>query len=353
MSDAVDAARPVPGGPVHRVLSGQRLPVPPIWLMRQAGRYLPEYRQTRSQAGSFLDLCFAPKLAAEVTLQPIRRFDFDAAILFSDILVVPFALGRRVAFVEGEGPVLDPIAAGEIAALDPAKVMERLAPVLETVDRVRSDLSREKTLIGFCGAPFTVATYMVAGHGTRDQEPARLMAYRDPASFGRLIDVLAEASADYLIAQARAGADVLQIFDSWAGVLPEAEFTRWSTEPTARIVAKVRAAVPGVRIIGFARGAGIRLGAYAEATGVDAVGVDWTLPLAYIRDSLQPMVAVQGNLDPLALLAGGPQLDEAVSRILAGLSSGCFVFNLGHGILPQTPLEHVTRLVQLVRGQAA
>ena len=318
--------------------------------MRQAGRYLPEYRALRAKAGSFLALCFDPELASAVTLQPIERFDLDAAILFSDILVVPLALGRRVWFVEGEGPRLDPIDAAGIAALEDGSAGETLAPVLETVRQVRQTLDSGKTLIGFCGAPWTVATYMVAGRGTADQAPARAFALEAPDTFRTLIDRLVAISADYLIAQLDAGADVVQIFDTWAGVLDEDGFERWCVEPTAEIVRRVKAAVPTAKVIGFPRGIGAKLERYAEGTGVDGVSIDWSVPLGYARERLQAHVAVQGNLDPMVLMAGGDALEKAVERICSGLGSGRFVFNLGHGILPQTPVEHVARLVMLVRG---
>jgi uroporphyrinogen decarboxylase len=321
--------------------------------MRQAGRYLPEYRQTRQRAGSFLDLCYNPELATEVTLQPIRRFDFDAAILFSDILVVPHALGRSVRFEEGEGPVLDPISAEEISRLPRALDERRAGQVFEAVSRVRARLPRDKTLIGFCGAPFTVATYMVAGRGTKDQQPTRLMAYRQPDAFARLIDVLADVSADYLIGQIEAGADVIQIFDSWAGILPEREFIRWSIEPTRRIVERVRAVAPDVGIIGFAKGANLRLARYARETGVDGVGIDWTVPLDFAAAELQPKAAVQGNLDPYLLLTGGSALNAEVDRIVETLGGGRFIFNLGHGIGPETPIAHVEQLVTRVRRQGS
>lgn len=333
-----------------RVLAGQSVSPPPMWLMRQAGRYLPEYRAVRAKAGSFLDLCFDPELACEVTLQPIRRFDLDAAILFSDILVVPYALGRSVRFVEGEGPQLDPISATDIDGLDTAGVSARIAPVLEAVRLIRASLPSDKALIGFCGAPWTVATYMVAGEGTSDQKPARLMAYRDPAAFKRLIDQLVEASATYLIEQLRAGADVVQIFDSWASTLAETEFDAWCVQPTAEIVRRVRAAVPGAPIIGFPKGAGLRLVEYVNRTGVDAVSIDWATPLGFAREHLQPVTAVQGNLDPLLLVAGGEALDRAVRRLLRELGAGRLIVNLGHGIVPETPIAHVERVVSLVRA---
>ncbi len=318
--------------------------------MRQAGRYLPEYRRLRAKAGSFLDLCFDRELAAEATLQPVERFDLDAAILFSDILVVPLALGRKVWFVEGEGPRLEPIDEAGIAVLDDGDATERLRSVLEIVRAVRKRLARDKTLIGFCGAPWTVATYMVAGRGTPDQAPARLMAAREPELFERLIGRLVAASADYLIAQIDAGADAVQIFDSWAGVLGEEEFDRWCIAPTAEMVRRVRSARPAARIVGFPKGAGLRLERYVEATGVDGLSIDWTVPLAHARERLQPLVAVQGNLDPMLLLAGGRALDEAVGRVLAALAGGRFIFNLGHGIVPETPIAHVERMLTLVRN---
>lgn len=331
-----------------QVLAGHAASPPPIWLMRQAGRYLPEYRKVRETAGSFLDLCFSPELAAEVTLQPISRFGFDAAIIFSDILVIPQALGRDVRFVENEGPRLDPI--DEAGIDDLALQTHVLEPVLETVTRVRERLDADRTLIGFCGAPWTVATYMVAGRGTSDQAPARRFAADKPDAFGRLIDAVTVASADYLIAQIEAGADVIQIFDSWAGILNEDDFDRWCIAPTAEIVARVRAVTPHARIIGFPKGAGLRLKRYVEATGIDGVGIDWTVPLDYARDVLQPLCAVQGNLDPVVLMTGGAALDTAIDRICRALAGGRFIFNLGHGILPETPIAHVERLVARVRG---
>ncbi len=332
-------------------LVGRQVP-PPIWLMRQAGRYLPEYREVRAKAGSFLDLCYTPDLAAEVTLQPIRRFDFDAAILFSDILVVPDALGRRVRFVQGDGPQLDPITSSEIEGLDLDRAKDALTPVYETVSKVRSDLTPSKSLIGFCGAPWTVATYMIAGHGTPDQAPARLLAATDPDALDRIIDVLAAISAEYLVGQLKAGANVVQIFDSWSGVLDDVSFRRWSIKPAAEIVRRVRSEMPDAKIIGFPKGAGLMLDAYVEETGVDAVGLDWTVPLDFARDTLQSRVAVQGNLDPMVLLAGGDALDRAIDRILEMLDGGRFIFNLGHGIVPATPISHVEQLVERIRGRS-
>ena len=332
------------------VLNGQTEKVPPIWLMRQAGRYLPEYRATRTEAGSFLDLCYNPELATEVTLQPIRRFGFDGAILFSDILVVPDALGRSVRFVQGEGPQLDPIAPSEIAALDPEQVLSKLTPVFETVESIRSSLPDETTFLGFCGAPWTVATYMIAGHGTPDQAPARLFARQEPEAFQALIDVLVEASILYLIKQLKSGADAVQIFDSWAGVLDDALFLSASQEPIARIVKGVRAEIPDAKIIGFPKGAGQRLPGFIEATGVNAVGLDWTVPLDWARDEIQPKCALQGNLDPTLLITGGAALDEAIDRIMEAWSGGPFIFNLGHGITPQGDIDLVHRLIERVRS---
>ena len=331
------------------VISGQSYAEPPVWLMRQAGRYLPEYRKTREKAGGFLDLCFNPELAIEVTLQPIRRFGFDASILFSDILVIPKALGRRVDFLEGEGPNLDPLEAREISNLTQRDVVEFLDPVLQTVSGLRLELPAETTLIGFCGAPWTVATYMIAGRGTPDQAPARLFALQDPENFQKLMDVLVDASADYLIAQFRAGADCVQIFDSWAGVLGEEEFQRWCVAPVAKIVEKVRSAIPDAPIIGFPKGAGFQYFGYRESTGVNMIGLDWSVPLDRARE-LQKSGAVQGLLDPQRLIAGGSALDEGIDAILANLSDGPLVFNLGHGITPQTPIAHVEQMLRRIRG---
>jgi uroporphyrinogen decarboxylase len=336
--------------PVLAVLDGQRCPAPPIWMMRQAGRYLAEYRAVRAQAGSFLDLCFNPELAAEVTLQPIRRFHFDAAILFSDILVVPHALGQSVTFEAGEGPRLDPIEdARGLGRLREGLDQDALAPVYETIGRVRAALPNDVALLGFCGAPWTVATYMVAGRGTDNQAPARLFAYRDPEGFARLIDRLVQASADYLVRQLSAGAEAVQIFDTWAGVLPPEEFERWCVAPTLRIVQQVRQAVPDARIIAFPRGVGSLLAGFVDQVPVNAVGLDWSVDRAFVRERVQAKVAVQGNVDPLALLAGGAALDRAVDAALAAFQDGPFIFNLGHGILPETPIAHVSQMIARVR----
>ena len=337
--------------PFLEVLSGRRQAVPPIWMMRQAGRYLPEYRELRAKAGGFLDLCFTPEFAAEVTLQPIRRFNFDAAIIFSDILVIPYALGREVRFEVGEGPRLDPLdTPDKVGTLAAKGDFTKLEPVFEALRRVRRELDPKIALIGFCGAPWTVATYMVAGQGTPDQAPARMMAYRHPEAFAKIIDVLVENSIQYLLGQLKAGADVLQIFDTWAGVLPPREFQRWSVEPTRRIVEGVRKQVPDAKIIGFPRGAGALLPGYVEATGVDAVSIDWAAEPSLIRDKVQSRVAVQGNLDPLVLIAGGAALDRAVDDVLANFAAGRLIFNLGHGIQPETPIAHVEQMVQRVRA---
>lgn len=333
------------------VLEGRTINPPPVWLMRQAGRYLPEYRAIREKAGSFLDLCFTPTLAAEVTLQPVHRFHFDAAILFSDILVVPHALGQEVAFTAGEGPCLMPaLGDGKLIDLASEIDLQALAPVFETIRIVRAALPSEVALLGFCGAPWTVATYMVAGRGTPDQAPARLMAYRMPEAFSTLINLLVDASIDYLAEQFRAGVDAVQIFDTWSGVLPPGEFDRWCVKPAARIVAGLRQRVPGAKIIGFPRGAATSLRRYVEEVPVDAVGLDWMVDRAFARDQVQRLRPVQGNLDPLALLAGGAALDREVDEVLRSFSAGPFIFNLGHGILPQTPIAHVERMLARLRG---
>jgi uroporphyrinogen decarboxylase len=333
-----------------RVLEGKRSAIPPIWLMRQAGRYLPEYRAIREKSESFLNLCFNPKLAAEVTLQPIRRFGFDAAILFSDILVVPHALGQRVIFEAGEGPRLEALdGPGSLSRLHEEIDHNVLAPVYETIGLVKGQLPADVALLGFCGAPWTVATYMVAGFGTSEQIPARLFAYRHLDAFERLIEILVAASAAYLIRQFEAGVDAVQIFDTWAGVLPPDEFERWCMEPCAKIIAAVREKIPGAKIIGFPRGAATKLERYVERVPVDAVGLDWMIELSFARDRIQTRRPVQGNLDPLVLLAGGKALDRAVDMIVKTLSPGPFIFNLGHGILPETPIEHVEQLIARVR----
>ncbi|KAA0968246.1 uroporphyrinogen decarboxylase [Aureimonas fodinaquatilis] len=333
-----------------RVLSGETLPTPPIWLMRQAGRYLPEYRAVREKAGSFLDLCYNPELASEVTLQPIRRFGFDAAILFSDILVIPDALNRNVRFVAGEGPLLDPLDADGVDHLDPTNTKAHLAPVIETVSRLRGTLPDETTLIGFCGAPWTVATYMIAGHGTPDQGPARMFGYQNPQAMEQLLNVLADMSADYLVWQLQAGADCVQIFDSWAGILDEQSFERFVIKPTRRLIDRVRTVVPDAKIIGFAKGASSRLENYRKGTGVTALGLDWSISMEAAKN-LQQSSPVQGNLDPMRLIAGGRALEEGVDRILEELGQGPLIFNLGHGITPNAPIDHVENLIKRVRNR--
>lgn len=332
------------------VLKGRENARRPIWMMRQAGRYLPEYRDVRKQAGSFLALCGDPKLASEVTLQPLRRFDLDAAIIFADILLLPKALGQKLEFQEGEGPVLEPVSdTSSVAALSSSGTMAELEPVFDALDRVSGELPPHVSLIGFCGAPWTVATYMIAGHGTIDQRPAREAAYRGEPWFEKLIDLLVETSVEYLIRQVGAGAEVLQVFDTWAGVLSDTLYDRWCIAPTRDIVSQVKASCPDVPIIGFPRGSGLRYQKFVSQTGVDAVSLDWSVPLDWARQELQPIVPVQGNLDPIVLAAGGPALASETQRILDGLSSDRHIFNLGHGILPDTPISHVEGLIAQIR----
>jgi uroporphyrinogen decarboxylase len=353
MSQAPKTAEPArkAGKPMLRALGGERLASPPVWLMRQAGRYLPEYREARAQAGSFLELCFTPDLAVEVTLQPIRRYGFDGAILFSDILVVPHALGQKVWFAEGRGPRLEALEGPrDLDRLSPAGLHEALAPVYETVRRLSRALPAETTLIGFAGAPWTVASYMLEGGSSKDFAAAKRWAYGAPDAMQRLIELLVEATGDYLVAQIDAGAEAVQIFDSWAGVWPEAQLRRWCLDPVKALTARVKAERPGVPVIVFPRGAGVLYQAYAEECGSDGLGLDTTVPLAWARAMLQPKACLQGNLDPLLLAAGGPALWQGVDTILRQLAGGPFVFNLGHGIVPETPPEHVARLVEQVRG---
>ncbi len=337
-----------------QVLGGQVLPTPPIWLMRQAGRYLPEYRATRGEAGGFLKLCYTPSLAAEVTLQPIRRYGFDAAILFSDILVVPDALGQSVSFLEGEGPKLEPIqSAAELNRLDRSKTGTKFGLICETVTRLRQDLPSETTLIGFCGAPWTVATYVVGGEGSSDQAAARRFAYRDPKGFQQLIDILVDTSVDYLSQQIEAGADTVMVFDSWAGTLPDREFATWVTAPTARLVRELKKRHPSVPVIGFPRGAGSNALGFVKETGVDGVGCDTAMPLHDMRVLAKDAgVAVQGNIDPLLLVAGGEALDRRIDETLQAMRGLPHIFNLGHGIVPDTPPDHVARLMERVRAFA-
>jgi uroporphyrinogen decarboxylase len=334
--------------PLLAVLNGQIADNAPIWLMRQAGRYLPEYRALREEKGGFLDLVHDSDAAAEVTLQPIRRFGFDGAILFSDILVVPHALGQDLAFEAGEGPRLSPpLTEALLSSLQAAP--GRLEPVYRTVEKVSASLPAETTFLGFAGCPWTVATYMVAGRGSRDQSEARALAYRDPGAFAEIIDAIAGVTVDYLSCQIESGVEAVQLFDSWAGSLAPAQFERWVIAPTAAIVAGLKARHPGVPVIGFPKGAGGKLPAYARETGVDAIGLDETVEPDWAAASLPAGMPVQGNLDPLALIAGGETLEKAVARILSSFAERPHIFNLGHGILPETPIEHVEQLVKLVR----
>ena len=335
--------------PLLETLKGTRQAIPPLWLMRQAGRYLPEYRELRATKGGFLELCYDPESAAEVTVQPIRRFGFDGSILFSDILVIPHAMGQRLWFEEGEGPRLAPtLMTSMLDALEPAP--KRLDPIYETVRKVAAKLSPQTTFLGFAGSPWTIATYMVAGQGSKDQAAARSMAYSDPAAFDELIQAVITMTIDYLCKQIEAGVHAVQLFDSWAGSLSPAQFERWVIAPNAAIVAGVKARHPETPIIGFPKGAGGKLAAYARATKVDALGLDETVDPEWANSILPPELPVQGNLDPLALLAGGEALSAAVVRILGAFPERPHIFNLGHGILPPTPIAHVEALIAQVRN---
>ena len=337
-----------PTKPLLSVLTDGNTAVKPIWLMRQAGRYLPEYRALRAAKGGFLELVFDSEAAAEITLQPIRRFGFDGAILFSDILIVPHALGQDLAFEAGEGPRLSPpLIDASLASL--ARVPERLEPIYRTVENVSAQLPDETTFLGFAGSPWTVATYMVAGQGSRDQTEARLKAYRDPEGFAEIVTAIADLTVDYLSGQVAAGVDAVQLFDSWSGSLAPAEFERWVIAPTAGIVSAFKARHPQVPIIGFPKGAGAKLAAYARETGVDAIGLDETVDPAWAVKALPPDLPLQGNLDPIALLAGGEALESSVARILSLFEGRPHIFNLGHGIIKETPIPHVERLIALVR----
>ena len=332
-----------------RVLNGEHSDPPPIWMMRQAGRYLPEYRALRANAGSFWTMCMTPELASEITLQPIRRFGFDAAIIFSDILVVPAALGVPVEFEEGVGPRLKPVFSADALVRNKTAWTEILAPAYETLRRVRAGLTPETTLLGFAGAPWTLATYMAAGRGGDEQKAAKLWGYRDPKGFDELLDAIGECVAVHLTRQIEAGADAVQIFDSWASGLPDAQYARWVIEPTAKIVAKIRTIHPKARIIGFPRASTLQgYKDYADQVGVDVISLDTAVPMSWAAKNLG--VALQGNLDPIALIAGGDALAEAVDRILDATKDVPFIFNLGHGILPETPIEHVEQLIARVRG---
>ena len=332
-----------------RVLEGSAEKTPPVWMMRQAGRYLPEYRKLRAEAGSFWAMALTPKYAAEVTLQPIRRFGFDAAVLFSDILTVPEALGQKVTFTEGEGPSLTPVTTAKGFNEDRAQWASYFEPVYEALRLTRAGLPPETTLLGFAGAPWTLATYLAAGAGGDEQKAAKLWAYRDPEGFGYLLDILGECVAFHLIRQIDAGADAVQIFDSWASGLPVALFERVVVNPTKKIVAAVRSARPDARIIGFPRAATLAgYEIYAQATGVDAVSLDTAAPMRWAAENLG--CALQGNLDPIALIAGGAALDQAVDNILEAIAGRAHIFNLGHGILPETPIAHVEQMLKRIRG---
>lgn len=338
--------------PMMRALRGEALPVPPVWMMRQAGRYLPEYRAVRAKAKGFLDLCYTPELAAEVTLQPIRRYGFDAAILFADILLVPHALGADLGFVEGEGPRLSTVTGpDDLRRLRPAAAIhETLAPVYETVRLLKAALPPEVPLIGFAGAPWTVATYMIAGRGTPDQAPARTLAWRDPATFDALMDRITEATILYLLAQVEAGVEIVKLFDSWAGALPGPLFARYAIAPARRIADALHAAHPGLPVIGFPRGAGVGYLTFAREAGVQAVALDASVDPAWAAASLQPQICVQGNLDPLLLVIGGPALDEATRACVRAFSGGPHIFNLGHGITPEAHPDNVQLMIDTIRG---
>ncbi|MGI9372679.1 MAG: uroporphyrinogen decarboxylase [Hyphomicrobiales bacterium] len=337
------------------VLNGHAPEHRPIWMMRQAGRYLPEYKRTRSEAGSFLDLCYSPKLAEEVTLQPLRRFDFDAAILFADILLIPHAMGQDVGFKEGEGPVLAPIrSGGDLAALSSNRQPHYLESVCETVSRLSQSLPKHVTLIGFCGAPWTVATYMIEGGTSRDRKNARIAAWQALGDtnhwFNRLMEELIEQSISYLKSQASAGAEVLQIFETWASDLPPALFGRYCCEPVGQIISGVRKDYPDIPIIGFPRAAGVQISRFVEQTGVTGVGIDSSLDLADAKRFVQGKAVLQGNLDPLCLLTGGDVLRSETQKIIAAVSANEHIFNLGHGILPETPIENVEAMIAVVRA---
>jgi uroporphyrinogen decarboxylase len=335
---------------LSKTLAGETFSPPPIWMMRQAGRYLPEYRELRARTGSFWKMCMTPDLAAEITLQPIRRFGFDAAIIFSDILVVPYALGREVKFEESVGPSLEPVSSVDELDRDELVWAEKLEPVYEVIRSVASRLQPETALLGFAGAPWTLATYMAEGRGSPDQRAAKLWGYRAPEQFSKLLALLESCVAAHLVAQLKAGATAVQIFDSWASGLPEHQFDEWVVGPTRRIVELVRKSIPGAHVIGFPRAATLEgYARYAAETGVDAVSIDTAVPVAWAARMLAPRVVVQGNLDPIALVAGGAALDWAVDDILGAMEGKRLIFNLGHGVVPETPVEHVARLVERVR----
>ena len=340
------------GKPILDALLGHADEPRPLWLMRQAGRYLPEYRDIRAKASDFLKLCLTPSLASEITLQPIRRYDFDAAILFADILVVPHALGQKVWFAEGEGPRLEPITVELIGKLRPDLIRSALAPILETIDRVKNELPKSTALIGFAGAPWTVATYMLAGRGGEESAAARLFAYREPRAFARLLDILVDSTSNYLIAQIDAGAHVLQIFESWASTIPATGIDRFSLLPIKRIVERIHAHSPSTPVIVFPRGAGTNYVRYAAETGANAISIDQHTSLADAAKLFPKASVLQGNLDPIALIAGGDALKNAVETIERQTRGRAHIFNLGHGVRPETPVEHVAELVALIRNNA-
>ena len=335
--------------PLLRALAGEALTPPPWWLMRQAGRYLPEYRAIRARAQDFVEMCLTPTVATELTLQPVRRYHMDAAILFSDILMLPHALGQKLVFREGEGPILEPIESNaDLRRLKPGQTLSRLEPVFDAVHRVAEALDPSTSLIGFAGSPWTVATYMVEGGASKDFRRVKSWAYRDADGFGALINLLVEGTVDVLAAQMAAGAEVVQLFDSWAGILPESAFGHWVIEPTRRIVSALKRRFPDHPIIGFPRGAGLLYERYITETGVDGIGLDAMVPAGYARARLQQQAAVQGNLDPVLLVVGGTALETAVRKLCQSFAGGPFVFNLGHGVLPETPPENVEMLARLL-----
>lgn len=350
--DLKDKERTESHSPVMQVLNGTVMPIPPLWFMRQAGRYLPEYREVRAKAGGFVELCLDPALASEVTLQPIRRFDLDAAIIFSDILIVPHALGVKLWFEEGEGPRLQPVHdEASFRAMTETLATGIVKPVYEALARVRSELAPEKALIGFCGAPWTVATYLVAGRGSEDQAAAKKLARENPSLFNGIIDRLVDATVKHLAGQLRAGANLVQIFDTWAGSLDAAGFEQWCVKPTARIVQELRKEIPGAKVIVFPKGVDTeRLEALVHATGADAASLDPAADRKQARERLSGSIALQGNLSPETLLEGGAKMDREIDEILRDLRGARHIFNLGHGILKETPIPHVERMIARVRG---
>ncbi len=339
---------------IVRVLQGKRHSPPPIWLMRQAGRHLPEYKKLRTKAKSFLDFCYSPTLCLEATLQPLTRYQFDAAILFSDILVIPDALGQKIKFIPGKGPKLDALESAEqFKSLSADKVSDHLFPIYEAVKEVKKELKKlayNPALIGFAGSPWTIATYMIEGGGSKDFYKVKKWAYQDPNNFQKLIDVLIEATSQHLFNQIQNGVEIIQLFDSWAGVLPPMQFDKWVIEPTKTIIDNIKSIYPQIPIIGFPRGAGLLYKRFIDQTGVDAISIDSTIQLSWAVENLQKKCVIQGNLDNLSLLVGGTMMEAEIANILAAFSNGAFIFNLGHGILPETPISNVKRLIELVRG---